>query len=205
MLEDLPTDIFQCILFSIRNIKDLYSLSLTSKQMYKLCDYENLWIDNYKGTLAHNYYVKERKGRKIYAINRPIINDKYTQCILFIENSHEITFDIYSFSFSKEENMYHSLEHYILNPGYEIQIDTYMYNIWFIVPQKEWYLNNGYLNQHQVIRVWEDVTLSRFIDRRYLNNNWSHRLYLVQLTIPEKKEYIPDFTRNIYQSKKVHF
>ena len=205
MLEDLPTDIFQCILFSIRNIKDLYSLSLTSKQMYKLCDYENLWIDNYKGTLAHNYYVKERKGRKIHAINRPIINDKYTQCILFIENSHEITFDIYSFSFSEEENMYHSLEHYILNPGYEIQIDTYMYNIWFIVPQKEWYLNNGYLNQHQVIRVWEDVTLSRLIDRKVIGNNWSHRLYLVQLTVPEKKEYIPDFTRNIYQSKKVHF
>ena len=53
MLEDIPTDVFQCILFSIRNIKDIYSLSLTSKQIYKLCDYENLWIDNYKGTLAH--------------------------------------------------------------------------------------------------------------------------------------------------------
>ena len=205
MLGDIPNDIFNLILFYIQNIKDIYSLSLTSKQFYKVCDSEKLWIENYQGSLAHKYFVKERIGRKINTFTRPIINDKYTQCILFIENSHEITFDIYSFEFSQKDNLYHSSEHYIINPGYEIQINTYLHNIWFIVPQKEWYSNNGYLNQGKVVRIWEDVTLSRFIDRRYLNNNWSHRLYFIQLTIPETKEYIPDFTRNIYQSKKVHF
>ena len=205
MLEELPNDVFHLILFYIKNIKDIYSLSLTSKQFYKICDSEELWIENYKGSIAHKYFVKERMGRKISIFTRPIINDKYTKCILFIENNHEITFDIYSFTFSRKDNTYYSTEHYLLNPGYEIHIDTYMYNIWFIVPQKEWYSNNGYLNQGKVIRVWEDVTLSRLIDRKVFGNNWSHRLYLVQLTIPEKKEYIPDFTRNIYQSKKVHF
>ena len=32
-------------------------------------------------------------GRKISIFTRPIINDKYTKCILFIENNHEKTFD----------------------------------------------------------------------------------------------------------------
>ena len=48
MLEELPNDVFHLILFYIKNIKDIYSLSLTSKQFYKICDSEELWIENYK-------------------------------------------------------------------------------------------------------------------------------------------------------------
>ena len=80
-----------------------------------------------------------------------------------------------------------------------------MYNVWFIAPIKNWYIGNGYLEQSRVVRVWENPLLSRLIDRRSFGNDWSHRLYYIQLTIPEEKNFIPNFYKNMYALKKTHF
>ena len=206
MLERIPIDIFyQYILCYFHTMKDIYSLSLTSKELYKLCDNEDLWNMTYKKTLTDKYYTNERINYQIQQINKPIINDKYTRCILMIENNHETVFDIYSFTFSSSENKYKSLNHYTIEPGYNIQIETYMYSVWFIAPKKKWYMENGYLEQSRVVRVWENPLLSRLIDRELFGNNWSHRLYYIQLTIPEEKVFIPNFNKNMYALKTIKF
>ncbi len=206
MLEGLPNDIFyQFISCHFHTIKDIYSLSLTSKELYKLCDKEDLWNMAYKKTIAYKYYVNERINYQIKPINKTIINDKYTKCLLMIDNNHETVFDIYSFTFSPSENKFKSSNHYTIEPGYNIQIETYMYSVWFIAPIKSWYIGNGYLEQSRVVRVWENPLLSRLIDRKYFGNDWSHRLYYIQLTIPKEKNFIPNFYKNMYALKKTHF
>ena len=93
MLEGLPNDIFyQFISCHFHTIKDIYSLSLTSKELYKLCDKEDLWNMAYKKTIAYKYYVNERINYQIKPNNKPIINDKYTKCLLMIDNNHETVF-----------------------------------------------------------------------------------------------------------------
>ena len=205
MLEEIPIDIFQFILSYFHNINDLYALSLTSKGLYKLCDKENLWNIIYKETLSYKYYRIEREGYQIKSIDRSIVNDKYSTCILMIENNHEIVFDVYSFLFSSVENKYSSQNHYTIKPGYNIQIDTYIDSVWFIAPTKESYFTDGYLEQSRVIRVWENPLSSRLIDRVLIGNNWSHRLYYIPLLIPERSVFIPNIHRNIYTLKKTHF
>tara|TARA_B100000686_G_C16446050_1_gene789526 strand:+ start:161 stop:781 length:621 start_codon:yes stop_codon:yes gene_type:complete len=206
MLEGLPNDIFyQFISFYVHTIKDVYSLLLTSKELYRLCDNEDIWNMVFKKTLAYKYYRDERMNHRIQEINKLIINDKYTKCLLMIENKHEAVFDIYSFTYSPSENKYNDVNHYTIEPGYNIQIETYMYSVWFIVPIKSWYIGNGYLKQSKIVRVWDNPLLSRLIDRKTFGNNWSHRLYYVQLTIPEEKNYIPNFYKNMYALRKTHF
>tara|TARA_A100001037_G_scaffold295317_1_gene314288 strand:+ start:1115 stop:1771 length:657 start_codon:yes stop_codon:yes gene_type:complete len=202
MLLDISEDILINHIINKISFSDLLSITLTSKKLYSICDKPDIWDNLYIEYYFNNIYRKERnkiidflaqKVKNTNIIHQFKPKDKYSRCILSIDNNHKTDFDIYQVDLNEVIN------YYIIRPGEHFELETYLYTNWMILPIRDWYNIGGFFNQGLTFVI--TINNIRLIDRSRFGNNWAHRLYSINLEPnPTSIEIFSD--GKIHQRKK---